>query len=75
MADPTEMGAERDDEPPFEATDAIARTWSTAVKTGIAGFFFASVQTTMARRQIGAIGVFTTFGGTVGWAGKDNTSR
>jgi hypothetical protein len=74
MADPVEMGEPPDDEPTYEPKDAIAKTWSTSLRTGTAGLFIATVQTTLARRQLGAFGVFTTFGSTTAWAGEKAAS-
>ena len=59
-----------DEELPYEPRDAIANTFTTSLKTGVAGLFLATVQTTLARRSLGAFGVFSTFGGTTAWAGK-----
>jgi hypothetical protein len=75
MADPVEMGEPPDDEPTYEPKDAIAKTWSTSLRTGTAGLFIATVQTTLARRQLGAFGVFTTFGSTTAWAGEEAAPR
>lgn len=44
--------------------DAIGAAIKSTVAVGTAGLFFAAVQTSYARQNLGAMGVFTRFGGT-----------
>jgi hypothetical protein len=55
-----------DDPPSYTAQDALGRSARSAMLTGAAGLFIASVQNTVAKEQIGAFGVFTRFGRTIG---------
>ncbi len=63
-----------DDSPVYSPQDALARSARSAMMTGAAGLFIASVQNTMAKQQIGAFGVFTRFGRTVGIMSTIGTS-
>ena len=58
-------------EPPktYQPTDLILETARTASVTGGAGLLVAAVQSTLTRKNIGAMGVFTRYGGTVGFFG------
>ena len=57
---------EVDDGPVYQPQDALGRSARSAVVTGAAGLFIASVQNTVAKQQIGPFGVFTHFGTTIG---------
>ncbi|EXJ56551.1 hypothetical protein A1O7_06895 [Cladophialophora yegresii CBS 114405] len=50
----------------YQPQDALGRSARSAMMTGAAGLFIASVQNTVAKEQIGAFGVFTRFGRTIG---------
>ncbi|KAJ9615366.1 hypothetical protein H2200_001441 [Cladophialophora chaetospira] len=50
----------------YSPQDALGRSARSAMMTGAAGLFIASVQNTVAKEQIGAFGVFTRFGRTIG---------
>ncbi|OAG45553.1 hypothetical protein AYO21_00189 [Fonsecaea monophora] len=54
------------DEPVYQPRDALGLSARSAALTGAAGLFIASVQNTVAKEQIGAFGVFTRFGRTIG---------
>ena len=54
------------DGPVYDPQDALGRSARSALMTGAAGLFIASVQNTVAKEQIGAFGVFTRFGRTIG---------
>lgn len=58
-----------EDTPVYHPQDALAKSARAAALTGAAGLFFASVQNTVAKEQIGPFGVFTRFGGTIGLMG------
>ena len=59
------------DEPPvYQPQDALGRSARSAAMTGAAGLFIASVQNTVAKEQLGAFGVFTRFGRTIGLLSK-----
>ena len=49
----------------FAPQDAIAKSTRSATITGGAGLLFAAVQNTVARENLGAMAVFTRFGGTI----------
>ena len=55
-----------DEGPVYTPQDALGRSARSAMMTGAAGLFIASVQNTVAKEQIGAFGVFTRFGRTIG---------
>jgi len=55
-----------EDSPVYQPQDALGRSARSAVLTGAAGLFIASVQNTVAKEQIGPFGVFTRFGRTIG---------
>jgi hypothetical protein len=55
-----------DDGPVYQPQDALGRSARSAAITGAAGLFIASVQNTVAKEQVGAFGVFTRFGTTIG---------
>jgi len=55
-----------DDETAYTPQDALSRSARSAALTGAAGLFIASVQNTVAKQQVGAFGVFTRFGTTIG---------
>jgi hypothetical protein len=55
-----------DDPQTYTPQDALGRSARSAMLTGAAGLFIASVQNTVAKEQIGAFGVFTRFGRTIG---------
>lgn len=70
MADLVEPKAIHGDEDQiYHPQDALAISTRSATLTGAAGLFLASVQNTVAKEQIGAFGVFSRFGGTVGLFG------
>ena len=52
------------DELAYEPEDAIANGFRGAFLTGSAGLLISAVQNTVAKQNIGALGVFTKFGGT-----------
>jgi hypothetical protein len=58
-----------DEEPTYKAQDAVQAAIRTTLITGSAGLLFAAVQNTLTRRNIGALGIFTRFGGTIGLFG------
>ena len=68
MGDLTDRDPNYDDEDlsTYSPQDALGRSARSALLTGAAGLFIASVQNSMAKQQIGAFGVFTRFGRTVG---------
>ena len=53
------------EEEDYHAKDAIAPAVKSAGITGFAGVFVASIQATLTRRNIGALGTFTHYGGTI----------
>lgn len=55
---------------PYHPKDAIGGAIKATAVTGTAGLFIAAIQNTLARRPVGAWGVLTRFGGTVGVFGK-----
>lgn len=48
----------------WQPQDAVAKATAASLLGGGAGFLIAAVQNTTARQNIGALGVFTRFGGT-----------
>jgi hypothetical protein len=58
-----------DEEPAYIPKDAVQSAIKATLIAGSAGLLFASVQNTLTRQNIGAMGVFTRFGGTVGLFG------
>lgn len=54
----------------YHATDALAYATRATLVTGGAGLLVASVQNTLQRKNVGAMGVFSRFGTTVGTFGK-----
>ena len=54
----------------YEAQDAVGKSTRSAVITGGAGLLVAAVQNTLARENLGALGIFTRFGGTVALFGE-----
>ena len=54
------------DDETYHPQDAIGTATRAAALTGVAGLFLASVQNTVAKENIGPLGVFTRFGRTVG---------
>jgi len=48
----------------YHPQDAIGAGIKSTIAVGTAGLFFAAVQTSYARQNVGAMGVFTRFGGT-----------
>ena len=58
-----------EEEPAYQPKDAIQASIKTTLITGSAGLLFAAVQNTLTRQNIGAFGVFTKFGGTIGLFG------
>ena len=61
--------ASPDSDTAFEPQDAIAKSTRSVAITGGAGLLLAAVQNTVARENLGAMGVFTRFGGTVAMFG------
>lgn len=53
------------DEEGYHPVDAITPTVKSAGITGFAGLFIASIQSTLTKRNIGALGAFTHYGGTI----------
>ena len=53
------------DEEDYHPVDAIAPAVKAAATTGVAGLFIASIQSTLTKRNIGALGAFTHYGGTI----------
>jgi hypothetical protein len=64
-----------DDGPVYQPQDALGRSARSAAITGAAGLFIASVQNTVAKEQVGAFGVFTRFGTTIGLLSMIQTKR
>ncbi|KIX01529.1 uncharacterized protein Z518_09255 [Rhinocladiella mackenziei CBS 650.93] len=58
--------AERE-ETTYQPQDALAASTRAALLTGAAGLFLAAVQNTVAKENIGAFGVFSRFGRTIGF--------
>ena len=58
MADPEQQ------ESFYQPEDAIARGTTAGLVGGSAGFLFSAVQNTLAKQNVGTLGVFTKFGGT-----------
>lgn len=67
---PAGPSIEMDDEPVYQPQDAIRDALKTSLITGSGGLLFAAVQNTLVRQNIGAMGVFTRFGGTIGMFGR-----
>ena len=59
-----------EEEPRFQPQDALQLTFKTTLITGSAGLLFAAVQNTLTRQNVGAFGVFTRYGGTIGLFGS-----
>lgn len=55
-----------DSDDAYHPQDALGQSARAAAITGAAGLFLASVQNTVAKENIGAFGVFSRFGSTVG---------
>jgi len=53
-----------DVEEPYHPQDAIGAGIKSSLAVGTAGLFFAAVQTSYAKQNVGAFGVFSRFGGT-----------
>ena len=53
------------DEQQYHAKDALTPALKTIGVTGAAGLFVASIQATLTRQNIGALGTFTRFGTTI----------
>ena len=53
------------EEEEYYPKDAITPAVKAAGITGFAGTFVASIQATLTRRNIGALGTFTHYGGTI----------
>jgi hypothetical protein len=51
-------------EPAYEARDAIFEAIRTGALTGAGGFLMSAVQNTVQKQNVGAMGVFTKYGGT-----------
>lgn len=64
------MASHSSNEGPYHPKDAVGGAIKATAITGSAGLFIAAVQNTLARRPVGAAGVLTRFGGTVGVFGK-----
>jgi hypothetical protein len=62
-----------DEEASYEPKDAVQAAIKSTLITGSAGLLLAAVQNTLARQNIGALGVFTRFGGTIGLFGLNST--
>jgi hypothetical protein len=58
-----------EEQPTYQPKDAVQASIQTTLITGSAGLLFAAVQNTLTRQNIGAFGVFTRFGGTIGLFG------
>jgi len=54
----------------YEPRDALGAATRAATMTGGAGLLLAAVQNTIAKENIGAIGVFSRFGSTIGLFGE-----
>lgn len=68
MADITETQPSMsisDDDIPYNRVDAIGSAIRATSITGAAGLMLAAVQSTVAKENVGAFGVFSRFGGTV----------
>lgn len=57
------------DEPFYQPKDAIAVATTSGLVTGSAGLLFAAAQNTVAKQNVGALGIFTKFGGTTATLG------
>jgi hypothetical protein len=55
--------------PAYQPKDAVQESIKASLMTGSAGLILAAVQNTMTRQNIGALGVFTRYGGTIGLFG------
>ncbi len=69
MADLLDPKATFDDT--YHPKDALERTVHGITYTGAAGLFLAAVQNTVAKENIGAMGVFSRFGKTIGLFGRN----
>jgi FtsH-binding integral membrane protein len=57
------------DEEVYEPQDAIAKFTQSAVIVGSAGLLLSAVQNTVAKQNLGAMGIVTKFGGTTAMFG------
>lgn len=57
----------------YQPKDTIQASAKATLYTGSAGLLFAAVQNTLTRQNIGALGVFTRFGGSIGLFGLPST--
>lgn len=78
MADLVEPKVILDDS--YHPQDALGASIRSTALTGAAGLFLAAVQNTVAKENVGAFGVFTRFGRTIGifgtaWNGSIEISR
>lgn len=62
------------EEKPFHQKDAIKSGLQGLVVGGSAGFFLSAVQNSLAKRNVGAWGVFTRSGGTIASLSTDRYS-
>lgn len=58
-----------EEEPAYQPKDAVKELIKAASITGAAGVLYAAVQNTLTRQNIGALGVFTRFGSSIGLFG------
>ncbi len=62
-----------DEQTAYQPKDTIQASTKATLFTGGAGLLFAAVQNTLTRQNIGALGIFTRFGGTIGLFGLPST--
>ena len=54
------------DPTPYIPQDAVRAATKSLLVTGAAGLLLAATQNTLTRQNVGAMGVFTKYGGTIG---------
>lgn len=62
-----------DEQKAYQPKDTIQAATKATLFTGSAGLLFAAVQNTLTRQNIGALGIFTRFGGNIGLFGLPST--
>ena len=63
------MAQSEEDAPVYKPKDAISDGWSTTMIMGGAGLTLSAIQNTLTRQNVGAWGIFTRTGGTIGLFG------
>lgn len=67
--------AHHEEDHSYHPKDAISAATKAAALTGAVGLVGSAVQNTLARRNVGALGVLTRSGGTIGIFGKKSSLK